>query len=625
MKILLFNPGINAEHAIARALHSRGVGILFPATVDEAWQMLALHGTSIDLAVVHREGSGANLAENEPGMKLIARAKADASHADLPVILTSGIWGEREFARHQQSALGVNAYLSSPFKEAQLIQMIEAVLGQPVGADATGTLRVSRPTAEVPTAGAPVLEDATSLYQEAPRKSSGIQLESPSIPTAGGSSIPALAAPPPPRATSAPREVSAPAPSASTSASIPTAVPTLSLLPEPQQADPYAGGGIEMSIESTGSLDIEHTRVAGADDVQEASLAEPSAFGVQDPTQPSLDASAMPPLEQPTAQATGRAHGHKAGTLDLTDGGQPLEAPESPSFDEDEQAKQDLPYLYGNRDRTDSRALAPEIDFKTNPAMLLGQPLGDSVVPGGAAQAPDTETLKKYLLLREQDVAVLSSQLRTTQEQVKHLESNLREERGRAAHLTHVNHEQAQKIGDFEKNQSVTVESLQNEINDLRFELKSRSDRARALEAQVRGSTEEIERLKERVRLDIRKIRVREKDLENKLEIARKDSEALIAARENKIMELKRKLDLIEFNLDLIQNQYAKEKEVSATLRERLIKAAQVVRVAGGLLDQPGQPSNASPSAVRSAKNSPSSPEASGELELQEATNQEAS
>ena len=85
--------------------------------------------------------------------------------------------------------------------------------------------------------------------------------------------------------------------------------------------------------------------------------------------------------------------------------------------------------------------------------------------------------------------------------------------------------------------------------------------------------------------MDIRKIRVREKELENRLEMTKNDSEALIAARENKIVELKRKLDILEFNMDLLQDQYSREKENSAKLHERLMKAAQVVRVAGGLLD----------------------------------------
>ncbi len=219
--------------------------------------------------------------------------------------------------------------------------------------------------------------------------------------------------------------------------------------------------------------------------------------------------------------------------------------------------------------------------------MAFALPLGDAVVPGGAAHAPDVETLKKYLLLREQDVAVLSSQLKAAKDQVKAVEEQLRIERGRCSELGHITGEQKRKLDEFEKEKQQAVDTLQSELTEMRFQLKAKTDKARVLDTQVREAAEEMERLKERVRADIRKIRVREKELENRLEIMKKDSEALISARENKIIELKRKLDLLEFNMDLLQNQHARERENSVKLRERLAKAAQVVRVAGGLLDNP--------------------------------------
>ena len=137
--------------------------------------------------------------------------------------------------------------------------------------------------------------------------------------------------------------------------------------------------------------------------------------------------------------------------------------------------------------------------------------------------------------------------------------------------------------------------ALQAELEELKFQNKAKSDRARIMEMQVREASDEIERLKERVRTDIRKIRVRERELENRLEIMKKDSEALIAAREQKIIELKRKVDLLEFNMDLLQDQYTREKENTGVLRERLAKAAKMVRVAGGLLDSQSRPTGQDP------------------------------
>src|SRR4051812_32791348 len=105
MKILLLSPKINAEHKIAKIMQSKGVGLLFPADAAEAWQMIQMHGESLDLAVIHRE--------IDTDLKLIAQIKADPTHLDLPILITTDLWSGAECAQHQESVFGVNAYLSS--------------------------------------------------------------------------------------------------------------------------------------------------------------------------------------------------------------------------------------------------------------------------------------------------------------------------------------------------------------------------------------------------------------------------------------------------------------------------------------------------------------------------------
>jgi len=239
----------------------------------------------------------------------------------------------------------------------------------------------------------------------------------------------------------------------------------------------------------------------------------------------------------------------------------------------DSEALQTMPYLgRGNQQSNYSNPL----DYR--------EPMDDAVVPGGAATAPDVETLKKYLYLREQDVTALSAQLRQAREQIGNLEGQLRHEKSITSEFAHLAQEQDRRINNFDKEKAVAIESAQKELDDVKFEMKRRSEKIRVMELQVKEATEATERLKERVRGDIRKIRTREKELENRLEIMKKDSEALLGSREQKIIELKRKLDLIEFNTDLLQDQLEKERRSSALLREKLAKAAQIVRVAGGLL-----------------------------------------
>ena len=262
--------------------------------------------------------------------------------------------------------------------------------------------------------------------------------------------------------------------------------------------------------------------------------------------------------------------------LDMPPGSVNLLPSDEPLHKADEDPLTEMPYLLSGTKKGDAW-------------LQFAEPVGNAIVPGGAASPPDTETLKKYLLFREQDVAVLSAQLKTAQEQILSLEQTGKEERAKSSELTHLVNENEKKIQDFEQERVTGIEKYTQEIQALKSELKLKIEYAKAMDGQVTSLSEEILRIKDRVRSDIRRIRVREKDLEVKLEILKKDSEALMDSRENKIRELKRKIDLLEFNMELLQSQYSKEKVASASLQTKLSQVAQAMKMAGGLLDFPNK------------------------------------
>lgn len=530
MKILFLNPHINAEHQLVTALQGIGAGVLIAATSEEGWHLLQLHGKTIDLAVIHREG----IQGPEEGFQLIEKIKADPAQADLPLIISSSQWGDGEFAAHQGTPHGANAYLRWPFAEGELVQLITSLFGDALasGTKSEITALGSLPAASTPAPpsfGGVVLEDAEAIFHapevpsQLPEGELAFSLEAPDFLVAELEQAPPATVPPI-------AEPTLPVESGT------GAFPTASASPPPAPSD-----------QSSISLDA-------------LDLGPMDQSGSQEPIL-QISSTQAAPGEIPISYETV----------------EPFVATEP--VDEQELASE-MPYLFSSK-----KTEAEKAESDANAALAFAQPVGDAVVPGGAAQSPDVETLKKYLLLREQDVAVLSTQLNAAQEQVRALENQLKAERGQNTELSRTIDDQKRKIDEFEKEKSLAIGNLQAEIDDLRFQVKAKTDKARVLDSQVREAAQEIERLKERVRSDIRKIRVREKELENRLEIVRKDSEALITARENKIIELKRKIDILEFNMDLLQDQYSREKETSSKLRERLAKAAQVVRVAGGLLD----------------------------------------
>jgi len=208
-----------------------------------------------------------------------------------------------------------------------------------------------------------------------------------------------------------------------------------------------------------------------------------------------------------------------------------------------------------------------------------------AVNPSPASGASDVDTLKSYLALREQDVAILTGQVRSSQERIQQLELQLKVERARAGELQHVVQKQEQQIKNYDRDKQIEFEVLYKQIEDLNGQLKERTEKARSIEARLKITTDEVDKVKERVRVDIRRIRVREKELESQLEILKKDSSALLLARDEKILELKRKIDLLEFNMELVQEQYSKERDATDQLRTRLKHASAAMREAGGLLD----------------------------------------
>jgi hypothetical protein len=575
MKILLVSQHINAQHQVVQLLKARGMAVLLPtaasgsAFYDEAWKIIQTHGPSLDLVVLHRESpKGA-----DSGIELLSKIKKDPVQQDLPILLTTEVWSEEECASHQQTPMGANAYLKWPADDSVLMQTIEAILPPEEGRTSPGfrvnTLPVELTSSKIETVlesasetAEYVLEEPSQIFQ----KNTQTEISKSSIQLDNNEAVeftsPRLTIPP-----AAPMDathVAVLTPEHESGISIQVSSPVSLNVDPASSADSAATVQTDsQSLSSLSGLSLE-TEGLPLEGEAATSVVQPPE------TDSTFDASISSSLNSSLNSALNRAENapsnESAQAPEGTDLGSALET--------------QMPYLF-SKGKGEQAALNPAV------VSTFAHPLGDAIIPGGAVSAPDIETLKKYLLLREQDVAALSVQLKNAKEESVSLGHHLMAEGSRAEELESIVSDQKRKIDDFEKEKAIALETLNSEIAEIRFQSKAKNDKAKLLEIQVQEASNEIDRLKERVRSDIRKIRVRERELENKLEITKKDSEVVLAARENKIIELKRKVDLLEFNMDLLQDRYSREKDSTAKLREKLAKAAQVIRVAEGLLDDP--------------------------------------
>lgn len=240
--------------------------------------------------------------------------------------------------------------------------------------------------------------------------------------------------------------------------------------------------------------------------------------------------------------------------------------------------------------KTPARAAAPlrsPADVRAVSVDPFLQPFANAVIPGGVGNTLDIDTLKQYLLLREQDVALLGAELereRIRADEQELLAKSLQQEKS--------NWDREQKERDRE-NQKLKIEletaekSREEELSDQKSRYERRLDKAKVLEAEVRSASEELNQLKERVRVDLRRIRIREKELESKLELARKDAQHQVSLREQKITEFRRKVDILEFNLDAVQEKLQKSLEENQRLRRRLGDVSRAFKDAEDLLIVP--------------------------------------
>jgi hypothetical protein len=578
MKFIVLNAHFQQSAAAAK-LKSQGVHLLFCADLREADMVLKIHGRSIDLMIGH----------DEDGLQLNKIAKSNPKLAPIPVIMSFSKWSNDQCVEHQAGPASVNAYLRIPIEDSEWIRVVDTVIGtsfqsgQRVGTQAASEA-IAEGNAPGPVAGLKI-ENAESVYTKSEPDQKGADSSEGGISLGdifGGSDLGGALetsglkgnsfSPPPTDA-----EVQA------------EAVDLLSIdlgnANEIPVADPVENSSIFGNSKSMIDFQLDdlgappeggpHFTASVNNPAKLAPSAESESFDLN--ADPVLEIGGeIPSFSGQDSLSLGGDQERTSPTMDFQSGAQSLSLNESLTPDDhqdvDADALVEMPYLSNTSGK------------KRHSALQTHVALDDALVPGGSANPPDTDTLKKYLSLRELDVATLSQQLHQSKDYISKLENELKKEKSDTTALNYLVSEQETQIKNFDKEKQIALESANTENQELKFEMKKRMDKIRLLEIQVREATQEAEKIKDRVRGDIRKIRSREKELENRLEIMRKDSEALLAARENRIIELKRKLDLIEFNMDILQNQYEKEKQLTSNFKEKLEKAAQVVRVAEGLL-----------------------------------------
>ncbi|MDD0853500.1 hypothetical protein HBN50_10340 [Halobacteriovorax sp. GB3] len=124
-----------------------------------------------------------------------------------------------------------------------------------------------------------------------------------------------------------------------------------------------------------------------------------------------------------------------------------------------------------------------------------------------------------------------------------------------------------------------------SEVEELRYQWKLSEEKKDMYEQRAKNSQKEVERLGSKVRLDINQVKQREKELESQLELISMDSESKVKSRDMKILELKRKIDALEFNMENVAIREQKLLDDKVKTEDRLNKIMRTLRGSIKLLE----------------------------------------
>lgn len=126
---------------------------------------------------------------------------------------------------------------------------------------------------------------------------------------------------------------------------------------------------------------------------------------------------------------------------------------------------------------------------------------------------------------------------------------------------------------------------LTEEGLDLKYQLELETERRKLAEERAKTYQAEVLAMQQKVKLEVKKVSSRERELEQRLELLKSDAETQIRHRDQKILELKRRIDAMEFDMEAMNAIEQKTVGDKTELEGKLDKAIKTLRTAIGILE----------------------------------------
>ncbi len=195
-----------------------------------------------------------------------------------------------------------------------------------------------------------------------------------------------------------------------------------------------------------------------------------------------------------------------------------------------------------------------------------------------------SQVVKRYALLKEKEnrekqktIDILRSELDKAKSSQHGIQSEKRKLMLKVDEIEADRRALQETVDELRHKVSMSDNDTMQKIRDYQTRLENSQFLAKRLE-------KKLEDFKLRVRLDIQKIRARERELENRLELQKRDAESLISAKDTRLLNQKREIDRLQFEMEILKERLVEETERAEDRNEKLQRAVQSLKMAQGML-----------------------------------------
>ena len=218
-------------------------------------------------------------------------------------------------------------------------------------------------------------------------------------------------------------------------------------------------------------------------------------------------------------------------------------------------------------DKTIPLKLSPQLAYK--PESIYPEPRFSS----GAGPGSSVVTHMDASLLQAENLRIAQSRILQLEDEVDRLRRDHEEVSSAADTVKNRSDEMMIRIQDLERERDEVRENSETELMILKGQLDFK-------EKELAKALQKVDDLEIRLKNDFRKIRVRERELENRLELVRAEKSTLVRSKDDSILDLKRRVDQLQHEIENYRDKCLELNKTLESQKEQFKRTARALKMA---------------------------------------------